>query len=253
MVLTIAVLAGAFSQQTPHPLPWSPAGTNDVRSPCPMLNTLANHGILPHDGKDITEQQTIDALYKALSIDEQLARSLHQQALTTNPQPNATTFSLNHLSRHNILEHDASLSRQDFYFGNNHDFDQAVFDETRSYWIFPIIDIKAAATARQARINTSKANNPTHTLSSLAQAVSLAESSAYIIVFGNKWAGTVRRSLIEYFFENERLPIELGWMKSKDNITTNDVITMAQRIANATVAIGEGLLKQDGLHGGRNG
>jgi hypothetical protein len=29
---------------------------NSSRSPCPMLNTLANHGYLPRDGKNITKE-----------------------------------------------------------------------------------------------------------------------------------------------------------------------------------------------------
>ena len=29
---------------------------NDARSPCPALNTLANHGYLPRDGKNINPQ-----------------------------------------------------------------------------------------------------------------------------------------------------------------------------------------------------
>lgn len=74
-----------------------------------MLNTLANHGILPHDGKDITEEQTVSALYTALNINQSLGVFLFEHALTTNPTPNATTFSLDDLSRHNVLEHDASL------------------------------------------------------------------------------------------------------------------------------------------------
>jgi hypothetical protein len=74
-----------------------------------MLNTLANHGFLPHDGKDISQQRTIEALGTALNIGEELALYLFQEAMTTNPDTNATTFNLDHLSRHNILEHDASL------------------------------------------------------------------------------------------------------------------------------------------------
>lgn len=74
-----------------------------------MLNTLANHGFLPHDGKSITVNKTVDALSSALNIAPELGSFLHKFAVTTNPQPNATTFDLNHLSRHNILEHDGSL------------------------------------------------------------------------------------------------------------------------------------------------
>lgn len=74
-----------------------------------MLNTLANHGYLPHDGKDITENITINALGTALNIDAEISHFLFQEAITTNPTENATTFSLDDLVRHNILEHDASL------------------------------------------------------------------------------------------------------------------------------------------------
>jgi hypothetical protein len=80
-----------------------------VRAPCPMLNTLANHGFLPHHGRDLTRKQVVDGLYNGLNINKTAASALFDFALMTSPKPNATTFSLNDLGRHNILEHDASL------------------------------------------------------------------------------------------------------------------------------------------------
>jgi hypothetical protein len=74
-----------------------------------MLNTLANHGYLPHDGKNITVNDTIDALGAALNIDAGLSEFLFNFATTTNPIANSTTFSLDDLDRHDILEHDGSL------------------------------------------------------------------------------------------------------------------------------------------------
>ena len=74
-----------------------------------MLNSLANHGFLPHSGKNITQSDTVDALSNALHVNRGLAAFLFQSAVSTNPTPNATTFDLDNLSRHNILEHDASL------------------------------------------------------------------------------------------------------------------------------------------------
>lgn len=165
-----------------------------------MLNTLANHGFLPHDGKDISEARTIQALDRALNIDKKLSGFLFEEALTTNPHKNATTFSLNDLSRHNILEHDASLSRQDAYFGDNHDFNQTIFDETRSYWPHPIIDIHAAARSRQARVNTSISTNPTYNMSELGLDFSYGETAAYILILGDKYSGRVNRSWVEYLF-----------------------------------------------------
>lgn len=167
-----------------------------------MLNTLANHAILPHNGQNITKDITVNALFNALNIDKALGEFLFNFAVTTNPQPNATTFNLDHLSRHNILEHDASLSRADFYFGNhdNHDFNQTVFDQTRSYWKGPIIDIQDAANARLARVLDSKAKNPTFTLSALGEAFGYGESAAYILVLGDRVKGQVKKAFVEYLF-----------------------------------------------------
>ncbi|KAE8306975.1 Chloroperoxidase [Aspergillus transmontanensis] len=216
------------------PVHWKPAGPGDVRAPCPMLNTLANHGYLPHDGKNITEEHTIRALKVALNIEEELSQYLFQEALTTNPAENATTFSLNDLSRHNILEHDASLSRLDHYFGDNHDFNQKIFDQTRSYWPDPVISVQAAANAREARVKASNATNPTFALSELGLAFGYGETAAYIIILGNKTTGLVNRSWVEYLFENERLPSELGWVKREDPISLSDLENMLQQVVNAT-------------------
>jgi len=75
-----------------------------------MLNTLANHNFLPHSGKGFTLEKTQHALKTALNINETLGQFLFNFAVTTNPQPNATEFSLENLGRHNVLEHDASLT-----------------------------------------------------------------------------------------------------------------------------------------------
>lgn len=74
-----------------------------------MLNTLANHGLLPHNGKDISEEDIVDVLGNTLNVAESLAVALYKEAMTTVEDPSATTFSLSDLDRPGILEHDASL------------------------------------------------------------------------------------------------------------------------------------------------
>ncbi|KAH8895469.1 Cloroperoxidase, partial [Thozetella sp. PMI_491] len=206
------------------------------RAPCPMLNTLANHGFLPHDGKNITADIAKDALYTALNINQSLTQTLFDFAIRTNPEPNATTFSLDNLSRHNILEHDASLSRVDAYFGNPQPFNQTIFDQTRSYWTGPVIDVQMAANARSARIQTSKATNPTFSLSETGRTFSIGESAAYILVIGDRVSGTVSRAWVEYLFENERLPLELGWRRQKQIISIDDLENLMERVINATIS-----------------
>ena len=165
-----------------------------------MLNTLANHGFLPHSGKGITERNIKDALFDALHIDETRSSKLFDFAITTNPDENAATFDLNHLGRHNILEHDASLSRVDHYFGDQLKFNQSIFDQTKSFFIGDKVDIEMAAKARIARIRDSQANNPEYKLSELGKAFSFGESIAYIIVLGDLETATVEKERVEFLF-----------------------------------------------------
>lgn len=82
-----------------------------VRGPCPGLNTLANHGLLPRSGKNITQADLVTAMRQGMNQDESLSVLLFRAAVQTNPAKDNATFSLPDLGRHNILEHDASLRR----------------------------------------------------------------------------------------------------------------------------------------------
>jgi hypothetical protein len=59
-----------------------------------MMNTLANHGFLPHDGRNITRPNAISALTSALNFNESLASLMFDMAIVANPEPNATYFTL---------------------------------------------------------------------------------------------------------------------------------------------------------------
>ncbi|KAK1757950.1 heme-thiolate peroxidase [Echria macrotheca] len=213
---------------------WTPPGPYDVRAPCPMLNTLANHGFLPHDGKDIDKETTETALFEALNINKTLGGFLFDFAITTNPKPNSTTFSLNDLGNHNVLEHDASLSRSDAFYGSALTFNQTVFDETQSYWTNEVINIEMAAHARVARIKTSQATNPTYSLSNLGSEFSFGESVAYVVLLGDKVSGTANRSWVQFFFEHERLPLHLGWHKPDSLFQEEDLFGWMDVMRNIT-------------------
>ena len=59
-----------------------------------MMNTLANHGILPHDGRAITREAVIKGMKQGLNFDSTLAVVMFDQAVIANPEPNATFFTL---------------------------------------------------------------------------------------------------------------------------------------------------------------
>ena len=65
-----------------------------VRGPCPMMNTLANHGFLPHDGKNLTREVVVNGLSAGLNFNASLGSLMFDMALIANPEPNATFFAL---------------------------------------------------------------------------------------------------------------------------------------------------------------
>lgn len=99
-----------------------------------------------------------------------------------------------------MLEHDASLSRTDAFFGSNHIFNQTVFNQTRRYWPEPVITTTHMANAKIARQIDSKAFNPEYRFTDVVEHFSLGEMAAPFIAFGDLETATVNKSLVEYFF-----------------------------------------------------
>lgn len=59
-----------------------------------MMNTLANHNFLPHDGRNLTRPTVVDALTTALNFDAGLANTMFDMAIVANPVENSTYFTL---------------------------------------------------------------------------------------------------------------------------------------------------------------
>lgn len=108
-------------------------GKNDIRGPCPGLNTAANHNFLAHDGIT-TFNELVDAQQNVYNVGHDLATLLALLGLTltdgdpvtqklsigcdattrTSYSP-ALTGSEPGLDGHNKFEADASLTRNDFF------------------------------------------------------------------------------------------------------------------------------------------
>ncbi|THG96892.1 heme-thiolate peroxidase [Hermanssonia centrifuga] len=99
-----------ISGSNPHP--FCPPQPGDTRAPCPALNTMANHGYLPRDGKALTADIIIDALIKCYKLSKPLAWLLTHGALFLLDQ-GGKELCLSDLARHNGVEHNASLYHPD--------------------------------------------------------------------------------------------------------------------------------------------
>ncbi|KAL5113682.1 hypothetical protein ACEQ8H_008435 [Pleosporales sp. CAS-2024a] len=91
-----------------------PPGPNDSRSACPMLNALANHSILPHDGKNISFRTLNTTVRESFNFAPSFCFFVPNFAANFLSRSYWTgTFDLADLSKHNAIEHDASLTRRD--------------------------------------------------------------------------------------------------------------------------------------------
>ncbi|TQN67024.1 putative sterigmatocystin biosynthesis peroxidase stcC [Colletotrichum shisoi] len=238
LAATVAMSANAAAATEIAAHPWLAPDAAAVRSPCPMLNSLANHGYLARDGRAISMADLISGLGSALHFNESLVRTLGTPAFATSTTGDPTTFNLDDIAKHNVIEHDGSLSRADFVVtGDAKTFNQTVWAETRGYLeagaaAAAKVDAQTMATARSKRIATAQATNPSFGLTSSQVTVSLGESAVILGTIGQSFSEPAAPlEWLRVVFEQERLPFAEGWTTSETEITTAQVLALSQRIA----------------------
>ncbi|KAG6580161.1 chloroperoxidase [Phytophthora cinnamomi] len=193
------------------------------RSPCPGLNTLANHGYLPRDGKNITVKMALAAIQDKFNIAEDLAGVIR----TLTP----AQFDLNDLSKHNDpIEHDASLARSDAYFGEDPAFvSPTLVTDMLTYGVDGQIDVTDVAKIRAARVAYGRKNNPEFDYSSTPAFISNAESALLLRAIGGQNGNSSKTSFVSTFFLLETFPLD--WQKSPTQITYPDVLATISYLA----------------------
>jgi hypothetical protein len=93
---------------------------------------------LPRNGKDLTIPILITAIKEGLNIGADFSTVIGALAITSRPNaPLSDSFDLNNLDEHNFpIEHDASLSRADFFLndGDDYSFNQTIWDTVLAYY-----------------------------------------------------------------------------------------------------------------------
>ncbi|KAK3630574.1 hypothetical protein LTR56_017372 [Elasticomyces elasticus] len=199
-----------------------PPGTGDVRSPCPGLNALANHGFIHHDGKNMTIPHLLEGLAAGMNIGADFTTAIGAAGLLSSPNPLGGSFDLDDLDMHNFpIEHDASLSRQDAYFGNDYSFYDPNWQQVlAAYKGKTKTDIPTAAKAKYNRVNDSMTRNPEFTYGLREFILSYGETALYLQTMGSATSnGVANLNYVRELFEKERLPYDLGWRVSPTPIT----------------------------------
>ncbi|KAF2765366.1 Cloroperoxidase [Teratosphaeria nubilosa] len=203
-------------------------GPNDIRGPCPGLNTAANHNFLSHDGI-VTYNELVDAQQNVYNVGYGLANLLAVLGLITTDgdivneklsigcdATNFTSFdptltgSEPGLDGHNKFEADASLSRNDFF---THDGDDFSYNQTLFDMMSETTDNsptqQSLAKYRQRRYQESLANNPNFFYGPLALLQYGAASFLYELmpsVPPGSADGRPDYASVKTFFEEERIP-----------------------------------------------
>ncbi|KAJ6556191.1 Cloroperoxidase [Mycena capillaripes] len=197
---------------------WIAPTSTDARSPCPGLNTLANHGYLPRSGRNISVPMILDAALEGFNVDPDGLIVAAKFGLLSGNAP--TTLDLEALALHSLIEHDASLSRGDFALGDNLHFNETIFATLAN--ANPRDDKYNATSAGQVmrdRLDISLTTNPSLTNTPKEFALRTIESALYLSVMGNPLTGIAPKEFVQVFFREERMPIEEGWTRPTTSIT----------------------------------
>ncbi|KAK5125344.1 hypothetical protein LTR85_000453 [Meristemomyces frigidus] len=217
---------------------FTPPGSGDVRSPCPGLNSLANHGFIHHNGKNMTIPHLLVGLAQGMNIGADFTIAIGGAGLLSSPNPLAGSFDLNDLDEHNFpIEHDASLSRQDAYFGNDYSFYNPNWQMVLSHYAGKTqTDIPTASAAKYSRVNNSMQINPTFTYGLREFILSYGETALYLQTMSDPVSGVANIDYIRSMFEQEKLPYALGWRPSTSPITLPSLGNMVFELYTANPA-----------------
>jgi len=170
------------------------------RTPCPALNSLANHGHLPRDGKGVSKAAVKDAVINVFGIEEGFADTLVEKL----PE---TPFDLDLLGKHKFIEHDASLVHDDSYLGKDPcQVNAALVSDLLSHAKDGKIGAHEIIQFKKTRERDCKATNPEYSFTPQERLVAFGETSLTLIAFGDKKTETISAEDAESFFLHERIP-----------------------------------------------
>ncbi|RLN38053.1 hypothetical protein BBJ28_00001100 [Nothophytophthora sp. Chile5] len=198
-----SLVVGEYYRPTSNEVTGNADSTFDApfrRAPCPGLNALANHGHIPRDGKNITHEGLGEALIAVYNLDSNLTQTLLNQV--------PSTFSLDYISRHNVIEHDASLVHSDEYFGGDPmSINATLVEDLLSRSLDgKTLGVTEVGEARKDRLAMCQAFNPECVFNSTQVTLAYIEAAVFIIGFGGNVNDSVSVETARSFVSEERIP-----------------------------------------------
>ncbi|KAH8792950.1 Chloroperoxidase, partial [Flagelloscypha sp. PMI_526] len=208
---------------------------NDLRGPCPGLNTLANHGYLPRSGI-ATFEQIVDAVGEAFNMEYDLASGLaafgmlsRGNAFTNQVSIGGPTVQISPLpgnidgnytkglATHGRFEGDVSMTRRDAAVGNNVQLNAELFNQLLDYVSLygndsdvtgpkSVVSYKTMQEFKYARYLDSMDHNPVLVYHFGRFILSYGEASFTLNFFANGTDGVLSTSTLKSIFQHQRFP-----------------------------------------------
>ncbi|KAJ3553334.1 heme-thiolate peroxidase [Phlebia brevispora] len=179
----------------------------DSRSACPALNAMANHGILPRDGRNITFRELTARVRETYNFSPSFCVFVDNYAANMLCRDYWTgKLDLSDISVHNCIEYDGSLTREDTAFQSDQGKPtMRLVEELLASGTGPNGDLTPADLSRMIskRRSESKRKNGQYSLNTIQRFFSSSNASTLVTIFGGKMQD-IRTMLVE-----ERIPD--GW------------------------------------------
>ncbi|KAK5626792.1 hypothetical protein RRF57_002507 [Xylaria bambusicola] len=218
--------------------PYVKPKSSDSRGPCPLLNTLANHGYLlvhtfsPHNGRNISVQDIGDAIFDATNWHTDfgiLPATFAFQGL------GLSSIKLSDLNNPKGGEHPASLTRKDASSGDSNTIDatrvaQLLADSKTDY-----LTVESLAKTRN-RLDTTSSPLPTAREISIGQG----EGALLMLLMRDTYVRSSNISTIrapkdrtKVWLLEERFPTAQGWQPAKETVQLSDTAPISTAIVDS--------------------
>ena len=169
----------------------------------------------------MTLPHLLEGLAAGLNMGPDFSVLIGGLGLLASPDPLGFAFDLDDLDQHNFpIEHDASLSRRDDYFGDNYSFNSSIWNQTRSFFKNGKTALLPAALALANRTADSEQTNPQFVYGLREFIQRYGEMSIFIQAMGgDTLTGVTRLDWVDQLFTQEKLPYNLGWRPRAAPIT----------------------------------
>ncbi|KAJ2925817.1 heme-thiolate peroxidase, partial [Candolleomyces eurysporus] len=207
--------------------PWKPLRDGDVRGPCPGMNALASHGYISRDGV-ASPSEMVTAVQEGFNMENKFAifvtylnhlmngnlvtdlLSIGGKTSKTGPDPPAPAHA-GGLSVHGTFEGDAGMTRGDAFFGDNHSFNQTLFDKFVDFsnrFGDGFYNLTVAGELRFQRLQDSIATNPQFSFKNVRYFTAYGESVFLINFFvdGRKTDKKLDMDSARSFFKDMKFP-----------------------------------------------